>query len=938
MGNGNSRYNEHDVPKKVIKWKAELEHVRELNKMLSEERRIISTNMEQELYDIQLKLFYMGKSATRHIGFRGYLKIINKVTPRTQADFMASTSYDPNKKVPNQTSAMVLRSAILNFSLFSLFEAWLLKRMHFVSIQKHQRRLHQKGWKNIVAFYSEEIPMIQEVFAKQEPGLQEKVEEGKKQNMDLLEEYEAKIFQQEEEILALRRKMGKAGIIDNSGRHVNNGDSKLDETFPDEDPQGAKARGFGGFRSRVMTPVQVMIQKRERASIKNMSRQDKAWRADNNRTWGAPDSEDESLYMDDEILHTDQVIKFGTNDKIDPSDRHEIPDDNLMWSDKVNQQKGPEIVYTDVKSDMSAITVPNTGTRSDESTSDSFDNSTVMVSPKDEIPKPALDKSLEKLPKPALDESLGKFPDATPDLPSPTNMSVGSDAKGSLGNVAKKQARDKDAIREERERLEKAKAERHRRANMERQERESFYKQERERLKHQEKRLTMKREESTRMRQDRPRSSDIYNIDMKILEHSDHHFSTDEDLEENLKDEPLDGLREVAREYETTDDERLSNSKSNFEDDDNSDVLQERPGSRRNLMSDDNDDDYMIETVFDDKEEEEGLDDLDIGGGANHHPSMDGDALMEEQKEEKTDRRKMWQVDKAESDRGISCDNGDSIENELKRLNEFETVINTSDDEEIAASNISNDFKMLRSTSGRNLVEQGEHASNNLVEQGEQGRSRSRPRTRARSRSRARALSSGRTSSSRTRARSGSRARALSSGRTPSSKRESDARQNLKIMDLDETGHSEILDQADVQSIGSKGSKSRGRRTAKDSNSKLFDESNRSKGIDSSNRSKRSKSKGRGKLKDHFLDNSMQSDDVSAFSKKSAGTSKGKKKKKKTVEARRKLEAASYDEDAEVVAVKKKKKRKKKKQLDEESYSSDDDKSVTSALTTNSYE
>merc|ERR1719276_318728 len=132
-----------------------------------------------------------------------------------------------------------------------------------------------------------------------------------------------------------------------------------------------------------------MILKKEREQA--TSGQGKAWRADNNRTWGAPDtgSEDESLYMDDEILHTDQVIKFGTNDKIEASERHDVPSDNLA--------KGPEIVYTNFKSDMSAITIPNTVTRSDESTNDSTEGS-AKASPK-------ADGARERL---ALDESLRK--------------------------------------------------------------------------------------------------------------------------------------------------------------------------------------------------------------------------------------------------------------------------------------------------------------------------------------------------------------------------------------------------------------------------------------------------------------------------------------------------------------------------------------------------
>eukprot|EP00526_Cylindrotheca_closterium_P001050 CAMPEP_0113624102 /NCGR_PEP_ID=MMETSP0017_2-20120614/12418_1 /TAXON_ID=2856 /ORGANISM="Cylindrotheca closterium" /LENGTH=880 /DNA_ID=CAMNT_0000534109 /DNA_START=334 /DNA_END=2976 /DNA_ORIENTATION=+ /assembly_acc=CAM_ASM_000147 len=880
MGNGASRrFNEDEVPKKVAKWRAELEHVKELNSMLSEERKIVTRSMEQELYDKQVELFYLGKSATKHIGFRGYLKIINKVSPRTQADFMKPDNYDKKKQPANRSTAMVLRSAILNFSLFALFEAWLLKRMHFVSIQKHQRRLHQKGWKGIVGFYSEEIPLIQEIFEKQEPGLRERVEAGKKENMDLLEEFETKIFQQEEEILKLRKQLEEM--------HMDNPTAGYGEALVDKKKPKARMsldQAFPGTTdahrefNKARSPVQALIRKMEKSkSMRDIDgppldddSPQKGWRTDNTRTWGAEDSEDESLYTEDKDDADEIVVD---NDKLVASVKHDYKTPaSDEWSDKLKEPKEPEIsVYSSNDDAVSAITMPHAAIADSVSTGDSLDDGLVVKPPKDDYSVNSEKRSV-------------------------SNASVGSGGVGagdSLTSSQRQAVRDRDAIRLERERLEKAKADRKRRKEMERVERESFYKQERERLQHQEKRLTMKREESTRMRQGRlqdvivdenAEESDDGKSMEDLLDAGDEYHDADEEgyldaLVEDEEEKPT----PVTKKYESDDDE-----------------LQVRPRSRASSAHSKEFDDLVDDETDDEVVGLNDMDDLDLAEGMKtrnpmfnpqHHPSMDTDALFidEADKVEKLDRRRMWQKDKADSDRELSVGDDDSIGNELKRLEEFETAINA-DEEEVAASNISEDLKLLRSSSGRNLA--------GLEDEDAGARSRSRSRSRA------------------------NEERSVSEAR----------RMVRATADSDDEYHN--LDDSEVRSA----TRPRGR----EAEVVPLDESNRSKSLTK---------KPRRSLMDHFEANE-KSDDASVASKSSRaskgskGSKSGKKKKKKKGEARRKLKgtdasAASsiVDGQEEVVVRKKKKKKKKPKQNeDDQSYYYDDeeDMTVTSALTSGS--
>jgi hypothetical protein len=219
MGQQQSRLDA-DEPLKVTKLRAELRHIKERNKMLSDERKLMTKALEADLYEKRVQLYKLGKTATKHIGFRGYLKIIKKVSPVSPLQETVFTTTYPdynkfNKSDTTKSTAMVLRNAIMNFTFSSLFEAWLLKRTHFVQTQNNQRRLHQKGWKSIVAFYSEEIPVIQEAFLKQETELRRRVESGKEHNMAMNEAYTNHIATQERVELEMRQVDSSANLSRN---------------------------------------------------------------------------------------------------------------------------------------------------------------------------------------------------------------------------------------------------------------------------------------------------------------------------------------------------------------------------------------------------------------------------------------------------------------------------------------------------------------------------------------------------------------------------------------------------------------------------------------------------------------------------------------------------------------------------------------------------
>jgi len=355
---------------------------------------------------------------------------------------------------------------------------------------------------------------------------------------------------------------------------------------------------------------------------------EKGWRTDQARTWGATnESDNESLYTDEDKKNQEVLMMDG--DRLAPSRKG---DNNSVLSDKMKDQKDAD-TYSDA---VSAITMPNAIVSDSVSTGDSL----------------------------KTDE-----------------YSEGGGSGVSLSSSQRK-VRNKDTIRLERERLEKAKADRKRRKEKEKKERESFYKQERERLQHQEKRLNFKRENTSRLRQER-----LQDVSM------DGDQGEGNDLIDEFLDaveEQMDGADENPY-ADTMEPVNYKDDEDEDEDDDGSGLVV-RHKSKRSIGSyvDENDNDNNTEEYDDSGDEVVGLNDMDLGEGSkkrepqfnrDKHPSMDADALLMNEttvKREKMDRRRVWHKDKADSDRDLSCDD-DSIGNEIKRLEEFETVINRSE-------------------------------------------------------------------------------------------------------------------------------------------------------------------------------------------------------------------------------------------------------------------
>ena len=99
---------------------------------------------------------------------------------------------------------MVKQSNAVQYTIFAIFEAYLLKKLHLAMMLKTQKKLHAKGWNDMVMFLYYEIPKIQASFQKTEAKIlnQQQEEMGHKCHVENL--YKTHIENQKALIAALQ--------------------------------------------------------------------------------------------------------------------------------------------------------------------------------------------------------------------------------------------------------------------------------------------------------------------------------------------------------------------------------------------------------------------------------------------------------------------------------------------------------------------------------------------------------------------------------------------------------------------------------------------------------------------------------------------------------------------------------------------------------------
>ncbi|KAL3938505.1 MAG: hypothetical protein SGBAC_006603 [Bacillariaceae sp.] len=124
----------------------------------------------KEKMELHVTLMKLGKHAQRHFSFWEYVRIIRSTfssMPAPQQIQQGSTNTNAKKEVP-KTKTIVKQSDAVQYTIFAFYEAYLLKKLHIAMMLKTQKKLHAKGWNDMVMFLYYEIPKIQTSFEKAE--------------------------------------------------------------------------------------------------------------------------------------------------------------------------------------------------------------------------------------------------------------------------------------------------------------------------------------------------------------------------------------------------------------------------------------------------------------------------------------------------------------------------------------------------------------------------------------------------------------------------------------------------------------------------------------------------------------------------------------------------------------------------------------------------
>lgn len=189
MGQGQSsgKFNASDYPQDIQTLHYKAEEIREKLKAAKEQRRFLAAERKQQIKYLEkeklkrhVALMKLGKHAQRHTSFWEYVRVIrttfqssgplpitegSSITLRT--DDKTSTAAKP--KVTE--TAIVKQSDAVHYTIFAFYEAYLLKKLHIAMMLKTQKKLHSKGWNDVVMFLYYEIPRIEKSFQDTESTL-----------------------------------------------------------------------------------------------------------------------------------------------------------------------------------------------------------------------------------------------------------------------------------------------------------------------------------------------------------------------------------------------------------------------------------------------------------------------------------------------------------------------------------------------------------------------------------------------------------------------------------------------------------------------------------------------------------------------------------------------------------------------------------------------
>jgi hypothetical protein len=160
-----------EIHRKVEDARMRLKMLKEEGLLKIKERKVEVYHFEKAKLKRHYQLINLGKTAQRYISFWEYARIVRRtfnsptLVPIKQGSSSNFTVGSEQSIAPaSKSTAIVKQSQAVQYTIFAFYEAYLLKKLHIAMMLKNQKKLHSKGWNDIVMYLYNEIPSLDQTF------------------------------------------------------------------------------------------------------------------------------------------------------------------------------------------------------------------------------------------------------------------------------------------------------------------------------------------------------------------------------------------------------------------------------------------------------------------------------------------------------------------------------------------------------------------------------------------------------------------------------------------------------------------------------------------------------------------------------------------------------------------------------------------------------
>lgn len=145
------------------------------------DQRVELNNYRSELKKKEKLLLKVSKRATSYFSYFDYFNMVKRAYDVKKNDNLNTTKRNTANCTSSQTKKRFMSTALVTqansfyFSIFALWEAYLLKKTHVALMQDHQQKIHKRIWNSMILHVKLEKEGVEDAFEDQELEIKVKI-------------------------------------------------------------------------------------------------------------------------------------------------------------------------------------------------------------------------------------------------------------------------------------------------------------------------------------------------------------------------------------------------------------------------------------------------------------------------------------------------------------------------------------------------------------------------------------------------------------------------------------------------------------------------------------------------------------------------------------------------------------------------------------------